>query len=197
MNEDDRIAYTETIEIIKCMPQERTLQIPESVMNYMQREKSRNHVFRVDPTRDLVDQGISYQTKVVLAALLRMYWASAEQREALQKRDRMVLEQEEQKKRENFNYDIFNKNKKVEESVEVVETEKLTTAEQQVEQFKQTVDTIEENKSENNQDVFGQLQTEINKNSLPLKIGNVDSEKESIFQRIINFFKKTFKKKDN
>lgn len=97
--------------------------IPESLKKFIKENKS-DYTAKINPEKDLEEQNLLYETKVILSVLYRDYWASYDERELLLKNEKSELMQIEDKKQETYNYDSLFKrnNSKIEENFEEIKS---------------------------------------------------------------------------
>ena len=88
------------------------------------KENKSNYTAKINPEKDLEEQNLLYETKVILSVLYRDYWASQDERELLLKNEKSKLMQIEDKKQETYNYDSLFKrnNSKIEENFEEIKS---------------------------------------------------------------------------
>lgn len=107
VNSKYRIAYSEVLEILKYIPIEDYNKIPKAKIELFETNANKDYTFTYDPNKTLEEQNVSNITKGIIILLFRDYWANEIQRNkiiAKQNYDRMKLEE---KKKEEYNTDIF------------------------------------------------------------------------------------------
>ena len=111
-------AYTEIIEILKYVPDEDVQKIPESEIEFYKKNMDNDYDYRLDMTKELEEQEISDITKAIFANIFRDYWATSNQKERIEEKEKHELEKLEEEKREKYNPNNIFKNKQ-EEILEV------------------------------------------------------------------------------
>lgn len=114
-------AYKEVIEILKYVPQESVDKIPEKTIDMFKVKMDKNWNFKVDINKPFEEQELLEETKAIFANIFRDYWATPEQKESIETREKYELEKIDEEKREKYNpNDIFKNNKfqKVDENTE-------------------------------------------------------------------------------
>ena len=114
-------AYKEVLEVLKYVPEESVNKIPENMINMFKIKMDESWNFKVDETKSFEEQNLLVETKAIFANIFRDYWATPEQKERIEARDRYELEKIEAEKREKYNPDDIFKNNKVENIQENVE----------------------------------------------------------------------------
>lgn len=115
-------AYSEVLEILKHISKEDYEKIPNSKIEVFKSNQNKNYIFKYDPNKTLDEQNVSKITKAIIALLFRDYWASKEQKDIIiktQNQNRQFLEEQKVSLEDVEN--IFNKNKNVENQIEVKE----------------------------------------------------------------------------
>ena len=105
-------AYKEVIEILKNVPKESFDKIPQTIIETFNAKMDTNYNFSIDINKDFEEQELLDETKAILAIIFRDYWATPYQKERIQAKEKYDRQRIEEEKRENFNYDIFNKDNK-------------------------------------------------------------------------------------
>ena len=96
-------AYTEILEILKCIPVEDYNKIPEEKINLFKKNSNKNYTFSYNPRVTLDEQNVLKITKTIIAILFRDYWATPEQKEkiiAKENYDKIKIEKEKAKQYE-------------------------------------------------------------------------------------------------
>ena len=107
-------AYKEVLEVLKYVPQESVDKIPENMINMFKIKMDESWNFKVDINKPFEEQNLLDETKAIFANIFRDYWATPEQKERIEARDRYELEKIEAEKRKKYNPDDIFKNNKVE-----------------------------------------------------------------------------------
>ena len=123
MEESYKNGLAEVDVILNYADEESLNKIPESLKKFIKENKS-NYTAKINPEKDLEEQNLLYETKVILSVLYRDYWASQDERELLLKNEKSKLMQIEDKKQETYNYDSLFKrnNSKIEENFEEIKS---------------------------------------------------------------------------
>ena len=97
--------------ILNYADEESINMIPKSLLKFIEENKS-NYTPKIDPNKNLNEQDLLYETKVILSVLYRDYWASEDERKQLLKSEKQELIKIENRKQEKYNYNnLFKKNK--------------------------------------------------------------------------------------
>ena len=97
--------------ILNYADEESINKIPKSLLKFIEENKS-NYTPKIDPNKNLNEQDLLYETKVILSVLYRDYWASEDERKQLLKSEKQELIKIENRKQEKYNYNnLFKKNK--------------------------------------------------------------------------------------
>lgn len=89
--------------ILNYADEESINKIPESLLKFIKENKS-TYVPKINPNKNLDEQDLLYETKVILSVLYRDYWASEDERKKLLKSEKQELINIENKKQEEYNY---------------------------------------------------------------------------------------------
>ena len=110
MEETYRNGLAEIDMILNYADEESLSKIPESLKQFIKENKS-DYITKVNPEKDLKDQDLLYETKVILSVLYRDYWTSSDERKKLLEDERAELINIEDRKNEKYNYNDLFKNK--------------------------------------------------------------------------------------
>lgn len=113
MEEIYRNGLAEVDMILNYADEESLNKIPNSVKQFIKENKS-SYNAKINPEKDLKEQNLLYETKVILSVLYRDYWASEEERKNLIELDKKELRIQEEKKREKYNINDLFSNKNIE-----------------------------------------------------------------------------------
>ena len=97
-------AYTEVLEILKCVPKSDYEKIPKYIIENMEHEKDISYKYEVCYINDFLNQKMLKETEAILAVFYREYWATEEQKKKIQEieiLERKIAEEEKIKKYEN------------------------------------------------------------------------------------------------
>lgn len=109
MEESYRNGLAEVYEILKYADKESLNKILESFKEFIKENKS-DYIAEIDPEKDLKDQDLLYETKVILSVLYRDYWASQDERKQLLEEEKIELLDIENKKNKKYNCNAVFKN---------------------------------------------------------------------------------------
>lgn len=115
------IACTEVLEVLKYIPENDYNKIPKEIIDVLEKNKKKTGVVLYNPWKSLNEQNMSKTGRIMLACLVRNYWATESQKEkikAIQNQYRAKLEKE---KNEKYSYDNLFKNKRIATEEEVKE----------------------------------------------------------------------------
>ena len=105
-------AYTEVYEILSCLNNEEYLKIPEELIEVFEENRNLEYEYEINDEQDLSKQPMLKETKAILLNIFRDYFATPEQNQKIKqwlKEDREYLEKQ---KQEQYNSNVFEKNKK-------------------------------------------------------------------------------------
>ncbi len=123
MEEAYRNGLAEVDMILNYADEESLSKIPENLKQFIKENKS-DYTTKINPEKDLKDQDLLYETKVILSVLYRDYWASQDERKQLLEEEKAELMDIENRKNEKYNYnDLFkNKNSEIETNVKEIKS---------------------------------------------------------------------------
>jgi len=122
VNNDYAKAYTEVLEILKCIPKDDFDKIPKEKIEFYKKNMDKNYNYIIDESVNFNEQSISDITKAILANIFRDYWATEYQKERILAKEKYDIEKLEQEKKERYNSDNIFKNAALEEREEIRET---------------------------------------------------------------------------
>lgn len=128
MEEKYKNGLAEVDMILNYADEESLSKIPESLKQFIKENKS-DYITKINPEKDLKDQDLLYETKVILSVLYRDYWASIDERKKLLKEEKAELTDIENRKNEKYNYNNLFKNKNNEIETNVKEIKSLVVKE--------------------------------------------------------------------
>jgi len=111
-NKEYAMAYTEVMEILKYLPDEKVKNIPEKELEFYKDNMDKEYHFKIDITKKLEEQEVSDTTKAILANIFRNYWATAEEKSEIELKHKKYLDKLEEEKRARYNPDDIFKNRK-------------------------------------------------------------------------------------
>lgn len=120
MKEAYRDGLAEVDMILDYADEKSLKKIPESFKQFIKENKS-EYIARINPDKDLKEQELLYETKVILSVLYRDYWSSKEERQQLIEDEQEELQKIEEEKREKYNYDNLFKKKQNEANRNTIE----------------------------------------------------------------------------
>ena len=127
ITKEQAMAYTEVFEILKYMPEEEKNKIPKDIIEYYMNNRDISYNFKIDTKKTFEEQILLEKTKIVLAILFRDYWATEEQRDKIKRKEQYDMYILELNKKQKYNSDnIFKRKeeKKIDESMALVEYKK-------------------------------------------------------------------------
>lgn len=126
ITQEQSIAYTEVLEVLRHITRQDFQKIPSNIINYYNSHKAENYNFSIDESKPFAEQKLSKKTKVILAILFRDYWATEEEREKIKKNESNDLIKLEEEKRKQYNTDeLFQKdNNHISNSLSITEYKK-------------------------------------------------------------------------
>lgn len=114
--------------ILNYADEESVNKIPKSLLKFIKENKS-TYAPKIDPNKNLNEQDLLYETKVILSVLYRDYWASEDERKRLLKSEKQELIKIENKKQEKYNYNNLFRNNKNEKKEHLQEIKSLVVGE--------------------------------------------------------------------
>ena len=106
-------AYKEVIEVLKYVPKESVDKIPQTMLDTLNSKMDNNYNFSIDINKSFEEQELLEETKAIFANIFRDYWATPYQKERIQAKERYDWQKIEEEKKNNYNYDIFKNNNKI------------------------------------------------------------------------------------
>ena len=101
-------AYTEVLEIIKHFSDEEYSRIAREKIEYYERNRDKDYVFKLDPKIDLFEQKISRKANAIIVALYRDYFASEAEKQQMNRLLNINQHRLEEEKKERYNSeDLF------------------------------------------------------------------------------------------
>lgn len=127
-------AYTEVLEILKCISQEDYNKVPKERINMFEHNANREYIFNYDSNKTLEEQNVSKTARAIIAILFRDYWATEEQRnkiKAFQNNKRNQIEEENRQK-----YEVFKNRTNITNAKEIEQAENMQLVEYKENIFK-------------------------------------------------------------
>lgn len=123
-------AIKEVNEIMKYIPAEEKNKINKKFLDFLNKIEDKTYDFNFEPEKDLLEQNLLEETKMLLGIIYRNYWCSKEEQEEI---DKVLRENEEKYVKEiNEKYNQENlfekkklKSKEIENNLPVVVEEKM------------------------------------------------------------------------
>lgn len=125
MKESYRKALAEVDEILKLSDEESVNKISKDFMDFIKENKAKDYKVKIDTSKDLQEQELMYETKVILATIYRDYWATKEERKEIISKTNDRLEEIEKEKNNKFKYEDLFKNNEKEQDIIKEENTKL------------------------------------------------------------------------
>lgn len=118
-------ACTEVLEILKYLPQDEYEKIPECEIELLERQKAQAYKFNIDKSLQLQEINISKRANAIIVILWEKYFASQNEKEKLYSILRQNYQREEERKKEQYDYNnIFKERKKENTFLIPIEEEK-------------------------------------------------------------------------
>jgi len=108
-----RLALSEIDAIIKASDIEEQEKIPIQFREFVKQYKSKSYIFNVNPNKELAQQNIMRETKILLSLIYRDYLCTEDEKKELYKKDIQEKARMEDELREKYNPDSIFKNKTV------------------------------------------------------------------------------------
>ena len=110
MEEIYKKAFKEVYEILKYVPDEDKKKIPEDFIKIIEDNMNKEYEFKIDKSTDFENQKLLEETKAILAIIYRDYWATREEKEAINMKFKNDIEKAEEAKKNKYNIDnLFKK----------------------------------------------------------------------------------------
>lgn len=100
-------AYKEVYVILNYINKEELEKIPQSFMDMLQKNMSKDYEFEIDASVDFEEQNLLKETKVILAYMFLNYWGTEEQRVRIERKFRNDIAKEERQKTKYDSKDLF------------------------------------------------------------------------------------------
>ena len=109
--------FVEVYEILKQMPTESVMKIPEDIRNYIRDNRDEEYIWNYDKTKDFKNQNINEDTLVMLAYLNTEYMLDEKQKKLMKQIYKINQQKLEKEKGEKYNPDsLFKKSNNKEEN---------------------------------------------------------------------------------
>lgn len=124
INDNTKLAFAETYDIIKHSNKEIQNKIPSRFINILDRFKKSNYISEFDYSKNLENQNITYETKIILGIIYRDYLCDNRRKEELMRYESQLLEQIEKEKQKKYSSDDLFKNKKYSNEIQAMQVYK-------------------------------------------------------------------------
>ena len=114
-------AYVELNEIFNILDEKQKDKIPECLVENIRKNMDMDYNFRYDMDKNFFEQDLMVETEALLVEIYERYLAPEEEKQMWYKYDKFCLNQIEERKREKYNNNVFEKNKlnpKITENIE-------------------------------------------------------------------------------
>lgn len=135
-------AYTEVLEILKCISQEDYNKIPKEKIDLFEHNANKQYKFDYDSNKTLEEQNISKIARAIIAILFRDYWATDEQRNKIKAFQNNKRHQIEEENRQKYNTDIFKNRINTNNESKIEQTENMQLVEYKENIFKRILSKI-------------------------------------------------------
>jgi len=119
--EEENKRFVEVYEILKQMPTESVMKIPENIRNYIRDNRDEEYIWNYDKTKDFKEQDINEDTLVMLAYLNTEYMLDEKQKKLMKQIYKINQQKLEKEKGEKYNPDSLFKKSKNKEEKEIAE----------------------------------------------------------------------------
>ena len=106
-------AYTEVYTILQELNEEEYSKIPPEILETIEENMNEEYEFVLDDELELKEQQMLPETKAILFNLFRDYLATTEQKEKIIKMQNEERQNNELKKQQNYNVDVFQNKTKI------------------------------------------------------------------------------------
>ena len=111
-------AYKEVVKIIEYLPDEEYIKIPEEIIQNLKEEMDDSYIYEID---DLESLEVLKETEEILAVIFRDYLSTSQEKRAIVLREKQeAIELEEEKRRKYSPNNIFAKQEKNFESINII-----------------------------------------------------------------------------
>lgn len=124
--EDYAKAYTEVLEILKCMSSESVKKIPKEKIEMYEHLKDKSYNYKYNEEMEFDNQNVSHLAQIIIANLYVEYLADEEEKQIIKEYDKKELEELEEEKKETYNINnLFNNKKTVIDNINNEEKQSL------------------------------------------------------------------------
>ena len=110
-------AYVEVDEILKKLPQEEFRKIESNFINMIRNKKDTNYTFELDYSKDIEEQKILKETKIILAYVFLNYLGTEEENNIIKQKFKEDIIQAEEEKKKKYLNEIFKDNREVKNNI--------------------------------------------------------------------------------
>ena len=101
-------AYKEVYEILKLVPKEEVVKIPQDVLKTIEYNMDKTYDYKIQENIEFEEQPMMIETKAILAVIYRDYWAGEEEKARIIEKQKYDIKITEEKKKDKYNSeDIF------------------------------------------------------------------------------------------
>lgn len=100
-------AYVETIELIKLLDKSEYRKIDNKFIDMLKTKKDNNYTYTLDSKKNIEEQNIMKETRVILAYIFMNYLGTDEEKNIINKKFQNDIEKSEQLKSEKYSVDVF------------------------------------------------------------------------------------------
>ena len=104
-------AYAEVLEVLNYIPMEEYKKIPKSFITFMEENCNEKNEFVYNIALPFEKQNLSENAMDILAMIYRLFLATDQKKKELDRVDKLIMQNEEMKKREKYNPDDLFRNK--------------------------------------------------------------------------------------
>lgn len=106
-------AYVEVDEILKKLPQEEFERIESNFINMIRNKKDKNYTFKLDYSKDIEEQNILKETRVILAYVFLNYLGAEEENRIIKQKFKEDIIRAEEGKKKIYSNEIFKDKKEI------------------------------------------------------------------------------------
>lgn len=100
-------AYVETIEILKLLEKSEYRKIDNKFIDMLNRQKDNNYIYKLDNMKNIEEQKIMKETRVILAYIFMNYLGTDKEKNIINKKFQNDIEKSEKLKSEKYSVDVF------------------------------------------------------------------------------------------
>lgn len=100
-------AYVETIEILKLLENNEYKRIDNKFIDMLNRKKDNNYIYALEVNKNIEEQNIMKETRVILAYIFMNYLGTDEEKYTINKKFKNDIEKSEQLKKAKYSVNIF------------------------------------------------------------------------------------------